>query len=537
VDIVLNSLAGEFIAKSVSVLAPGGRFLELGKRSILSKEQFAALRPDCEYYAYDLGEEALADASLLPGMFEELFAAFAKQELRPLPLTTFSNEQIVDAFRFMAQAKHIGKIVVTKPDPSPATRALPANLRLRDDATYLITGGLSGLGLETARWMVGEGARSLVLVGRHGPDPETKAVFDELTFGGVRIAIEKCDVSNEEGLNEILRRISQSMPPLRGIVHAAGVLDDGVIEQQTWTRFEGVMAPKVRGAWNLHRLTLSIDLDFFVLFSAAAALLGSAGQGNYAAANAFMDALAHHRRSKGLPGLSINWGAWAGTGMVTRLAAKHAQRWMDRGLRSIRLPEGMAKFGEMLVSSRAQIVALPLDWSRVFAGAASGRCPSLLYELIKISGTATATGEEAPPSKEHILYRLAVEPAARRLATLEAHVQSAAARALGVTASRSLDPRRPLHELGFDSLMSVELRNALAISLNCSLPATLLFDYPTVESLVSYLAKDVLMLQIPDRPSAQGRAEPEINDLKELEEMSEAEAESVLLAELDQFKK
>ena len=177
VDIVLNSLAGEFIERSVSVLAPGGRFLELGKRGILTREQFGAARPDCEYYAYDLGEEAFADSSLLPGMFKELLAAFAKGELRPLPLTTFSNERMVDAFRFMAQAKHIGKIVVIKPHPNAAARTSPTKLRLRDDATYLITGGLGGLGLETARWMAGEGARNIVLMGRHTPNPEANAVL------------------------------------------------------------------------------------------------------------------------------------------------------------------------------------------------------------------------------------------------------------------------------------------------------------------------------------------------------------------------
>ena len=173
VDIVLNSLAGEFIAKSVSVLAPGGRFLELGKRGILTREQFGEVRPDCEYYAYDLGEEALADSSLLPGLFQDLLAAFAKGELRALPLTTFSNERVVDAFRFMAQAKHIGKIVVMKPVVDGAARTSPTSLRLRDDATYLITGGLGGLGLETARWMVREGAGQVVLMGRHPPDPKT----------------------------------------------------------------------------------------------------------------------------------------------------------------------------------------------------------------------------------------------------------------------------------------------------------------------------------------------------------------------------
>jgi acyl transferase domain-containing protein/acyl carrier protein len=535
VDIVLNSLAGEFIGKSVSVLAAGGRFLELGKRGIFSREQFAALRPDCEYRAFDLGEEALMDASLLPGMFEELTAALASGDLHKLPLTLFTNDQVVEAFRFMAQAKHIGKIVVTKYDPELQAGTSLGTNRFRDDATYLVTGGLSGLGLETARWMAREGARNLVLVGRHAPDTAISTVLQGLRHEGVRIAVEKCDVSKEGEVVTLLRGISESMPQLRGIVHAAGVLDDGVIEQQTWSRFENVMAPKVHGAWNLHRQTLSLDLDFFVLFSAAATLIGSPGQASYAAANAFMDALAHYRKSKGLPALSINWGAWAETGMTARLAAKDAQRLADRGLRRIRLFEGMTQLGQMLVSSRAQTIALPVDWSRLFAGFA-GSPPSLFLELINDSVDQVPARGETRLVEQDFLSQLAAEPAARRFAILEAHVQSAALRVLGANRDRSLDPRLPLHEIGLDSLMSVELRNALANSLKRSLPATLLFDYPTLESLVRYLAKDILMLELPDRPSQQVQAEPSIQEMQELQKMSESEAELLLLAELDQSK-
>ena len=537
VDIVLNSLAGEFIAQSVSVLAPGGYFLELGKRDILTREQFGVLRPNCEYYAYDLGDEALLDSSLLPGMFKELLAAFAKGELRPLPVTTFSNERIVDAFRFMAQAKHIGKIVVVKPASEADPRALPTMPRLREDATYLVTGGLDGLGLETARWMAGEGARNLVLMGRHAPDSKAQEILNELIQRGVRIAVEKCDVADEVELARLFDRISISMPPLRGIVHAAGLLEDGMLERQTWSRFEAVMAPKVRGTFNLHRLTLWTDLDFFVFFSAAASLIGSPGQGNYAAANAFMDGLAHHRKAKGLPALSIDWGAWAETGMAARLAKKDAERWTERGVRPIQLDEGMKRLGEMLFSSHAQIVALPVDWSKMFNGADSRQPPSLYSEVSKPLGTALSAGGEVRSQKDDFAHRLLAEPAARQLALLKAHVEAAASRALGATEAKSLDPRRPLHELGLDSLMSVELRNALATSLGRPLSTTLLFDYPTVESLTHYLAKNVLNLEFANRTSAEETDAPTSKDLEELQAMSESEAESLLLAELDQLKK
>jgi acyl transferase domain-containing protein/acyl carrier protein len=536
VDIVLNSLAGEFITKSVSVLAPGGRFLELGKRGILTTEQFAEARPDCVYNAYDLGEEALRDPSLLSGMFRELLAALANGELRPLPLTTFSNTGIIDAFRFMAQAKHIGKIVVTKPGLEVVGGSSPTQFRLRDDATYLVTGGLGGLGLETARWMVREGARNIVLMGRRPPDPEAKAVVNELTEYGARIAIEKCDVSDEAELHETLNRILRSMPPLRGVIHAAGVLDDGMLEEQTWSRFAQVMAPKVLGAWNLHRLTRSSELDFFVLFSSVAVVIGSLGQGNYSAANAFMDGLAHHRKAKGMPALSIDWGVWAEAGMAARLADKNAERWTGLGFRPIRLDEGMAKLGEMLVNPRAQIVAAPIDWSRMSTSTFSNRSSSFFAEVIQSAGKAVS-GSANAAEEDNFVRRLSSQPAWRRLAILKAHVESAASRALGTTGRASLDPQRPLHELGLDSLMSVELRNALATSLGRSLPTTLLFDYPTVELLTHYLAKNVLNLELTDRTISESPVTPDNKDLEELREMSESEAESLLLAELAQLKK
>jgi acyl transferase domain-containing protein/NADPH:quinone reductase-like Zn-dependent oxidoreductase/NAD(P)-dependent dehydrogenase (short-subunit alcohol dehydrogenase family)/acyl carrier protein len=537
VDIVLNSLAGEFIAKSASVLAPGGCFLELGKRDILTREQFGAVRPDCKYYAYDLGDEASLDSSLLPGMFKDLLAAFAKGELNPLPATTFTNEQIVDAFRFMAQAKHIGKIVVIKAAPEADLGTLPTKPRLREDATYLVTGGLGGLGLETACWMAGAGARNLVLMGRHAPDTKAKEVLNELIQRGVRIVVEKCDVSDEVELARLFDRMATSMPPLRGIVHAAGLLDDASLERQTWPRFEAVMAPKVRGTWNLHRLTLSSELDFFVLFAAAATLIGSPGQGNYAAANAFMDGLAHHRKAKGLPALSIDWGAWAETGMAARLAKEHAERWTDRGVRPIRLDEGMTKLGEMLFGSHVQIVAFPVDWSKMFDGTDSRGTPSLYSEVSKPLSTGISTDGQARPDRDDFAHRLLAEPAARQLALLKAHVESAASRALGATEAKSLDPRRPLHELGLDSLMSVELRNALATSLGRPLSATLLFDYPTVESLTQYLASNVLKLEFANGVLAEENDASTDKDLEALQAMSETEAESLLLAELNQLKK
>jgi acyl transferase domain-containing protein len=437
-----------------------------------------------------------------------------------------SNEGEI-AFRHKAPLTP--RLVVSNPAPQGSSSALPKMLPLRSDGSYLVTGGFGGLGLETARWMAQQGARNLILMGRREPGPDAKAVLDDLARHGVKIAIENGDVSDEAQLIGIISRIAKSMPPLRGIIHAAGVLDDGVLLQQTWPRFERVMAPKVQGAWNLHRLTLSHDLDFFVLFSAAAAVIGSPGQGNYAAANAFMDALAHQRKAMGVPALSINWGPWSGVGMAARLDTKDSERWRNRGMRPIALDRGMRALGEMLGVSRAQVVAMPVDWSRFLASSSLGQSSAFFAEVSPESQKAA----DSSPLAGDLVARLSAEPPVRRLAVLEELVESAASRALGIVNGKPLDPRRPLHEMGLDSLMSVELRNALAAPLRRTLPSTLLFDYPTIESLAWHLAKDVLNLEL-----AAGRETPDAaaaasSDWKDLDALTESEAEALLLAELD----
>ena len=421
------------------------------------------------------------------------------------------------------------RLVVTHPAPKATSGSTPKRLPLRGDASYLVTGGFGALGLETARWMAQEGARKLILIGRREPSPAANTMLDEWARHGVKIAIEKCDVADEAQLTGLFNRIAESMPPLRGIIHAAGVLDDGVLLQQTWPRFESVMAPKVQGAWNLHRLTSSLELDFFVLFSAAAATIGSPGQSNYAAANAFMDALAHQRKAMGLPALSINWGPWADVGMAARLETQGSQQWRHRGLRPIALERGMKALGEMMGVSEAQVVAMPVDWSRLLASSGVGQSSAFFTE---VSGDSQKVADSARLAGD-LVARLSAEPPVRRLAVLHAHVESVASRALGMANGKPLDPRRPLHELGLDSLMSVELRNALAASLGRTLPPTLLFDYPTIESLALYLANDVLNLELAAGAETPDAAAAANIDWKELEKLSESEAEALLLAELD----
>jgi acyl transferase domain-containing protein/NADPH:quinone reductase-like Zn-dependent oxidoreductase/short-subunit dehydrogenase len=519
VDIVLNSLAGEFIPRSVAVLAPGGRFLEIGKRDILTGAEFTALRPDCRYHAYDLGEAAAADRTLLPHLYSQLLPKFARGELCATPVTAFPHDHVVEAFQQMAAGKHIGKLVVT----------MPARELLRADATYLITGGLGALGLGAARWLVRGGARHVVLLGRHAPSNAASQVIAELTDCGAQISIEMCDVSDEPALAALMRKLASAMPPLRGIVHAAGVLDDGVLEQQTWERFESVMAAKVRGGWLLHNLSASSELDFFVLFSAFAAIAGPIGQGNYAAANTFLDALAHHRRARGLPAVSVNWGPWAEGGMVAALSARNRERLESRGLRAMAVDEGFRILERILQHGSAQVLAASVDWQSYVAELSAEHVPGILRQVVGERRTLTAAPAGAAADVD-LAAHLAALPAIERLPYIVALVEKQAARALRLPPGKALNPQRPLHDMGLDSLVSVELRNALAAAIGRPLSATLLFDYPTIDTLAGYLATQVLQIQTSTGPAATtGRSE----HIEAVRNLSDEEAEAALLRELD----
>ncbi|NJN88524.1 MAG: SDR family NAD(P)-dependent oxidoreductase, partial [Leptolyngbyaceae cyanobacterium SL_7_1] len=328
VDIVLNSLSGDFIPQSLSLLAKGGRFVELGKREIWTEEQIHVVRPDVDYAAFDLLEMATAP-TLIPALLQQVMAIVERGEVRPLPYHEFPVEQVAIGFRFMAQAKHIGKVVITLPHPTP----------LRSDASYWITGGLGALGLTVAEELVRQGARHLVLLGRHPASPTAQQAIAQLHQTGATVTVVQADVA-ETGAIEQLIHSQPGHAPLRGIIHCAGVLQDSTLASLTWQDFQAVLAAKLQGTWNLHWTTRSLPLDFFVCFSSAAAILDTPGQGNYAAANAAMDAIMQHRHALGLAGTTINWGLWD-RGMATALEERQRQRLIERGMTPIAPRQGM----------------------------------------------------------------------------------------------------------------------------------------------------------------------------------------------------
>ena len=518
VDVVLNSLAGEFVGKSVSVLRRGGRFLEIGKAGIWTPEQMASARPDVEYFPIYFRPD---DHALIQEMLGTLMEGFASGALRPLRHQVFPIADATDAFRFMAQAKHIGKIVLRLGElPQTGGTGLAA------DASYLITGGLGALGLSVARWMVGAGARHVALLARHEPAPEIAATIDALRQTGADVVCLQGDVSREDDVVRVLAEIEVRMPPVRGIVHAAGVLDDGLLLQQTWPRFETVLAPKVAGAWNLHRRTAGLDLDFFVMFSSMVALFGGSGQSNYAAANGFLDGLAAHRRASGLPALSIAWGPWAGEGMAARVSDRDRQRWREQGYGSIAPEDGVAVLEQLLRhAAPPRVAVLPIDWPALFRQFAAGSEPPILADLAK---GYVKRPKAAAAARRRLVQEIGAVAPGRRRALVGSFLREEALKVLGLDAATDIDPRQPLSEFGLDSLMAVELRNAIAAALERTLPATLLFKHPTLEALGGF----VMDLIAADAPAAKTAEAPAADGAAALAPLTDEETRQLLSEEL-----
>jgi acyl transferase domain-containing protein/NADPH:quinone reductase-like Zn-dependent oxidoreductase/acyl carrier protein len=537
VDVVLNSLAGEMIPSSLGVLKSGGSFFEIGKRGIWDERQVAEFKSEIYYFPFDLSEVAKNDPSLLKRMLSELMDDFKAGALNPVQRSIFGREEVVEAFRTMARAKHIGKIVVLFSGKAPShIQAGPHPIRV--DGTYLITGGCGGLGLKTAQWLVERGARHIALVGRRGAAPSVENSIERMKQAGAQVAVFQADVGVRQQIADVLDAVGDNMPPVRGIFHAAGVLDDGMLLNLDWPRFAKVMSPKVDGAWNLHMLTQNIALDFFVMFSSVASILGWPGQGNYAAANAFLDALAYYRTAKGCRTLSINWGPWAESGMAAEIGRSYRQRFSDRGLCIIDPEDGFAALEKMLRMPAPQIIAARLDWEKFARQFARSSIRAFFSDVIAYH-PAPDRPPPAPIGKSDLLRKLAETPLAQRKELLAEHLERQALLVLGIPGGRRIDHRQPLNELGLDSLMAVELRNALSTIVGQKLHATLLFDYPTVEALVDYIFNEVLSIgsdrDVPIGNPVEEGARPDNTD--DLEKLSDAEAEALLLEELKNIRK
>lgn len=375
-------------------------------------------------------------------------------------------------------------------------------LPIQADATYLVTGGLGGLGLAVARWLVDRGARSLVLTSRRGPTSESEKALADLRQRGAAVTTPSVDVADHGQMSELIDTIDSTMPPLRGLFHLAGVLEDGIILHQNRERLSKVLQPKVQGAWNLHTLTADRQLDVFALFSSAASLLGSPGQSNYAAANAFLDALASYRRARGLQAVSINWGPWAEVGMAARDSRE--AKLAGAGMSSIGVEDGLAILGRALTAGVTQLGVIPVDpraWKRF---APNGQAPYYLSALAGESDETTSAAPAAPVTSALDRAALLAVSTDEWPAILEHQLRAQTARVLKL-AVESLDVEQPLNNVGIDSLMAIELKNRIEADLGATVPMVKFLEGPSVRDLAGYLSEQLIPALAPRRAAAAKR--------------------------------
>ncbi|KNB50932.1 type I polyketide synthase [Streptomyces caatingaensis] len=488
-DVVLDSLTGEFVDASLRLLPHGGRFVEMGKVDVRDADDVAGWYPGVEYWTFDLSE---AGPQVTGQVLTEAVELVDTAGLRPLPVTTWDVRRAPEAFRHLAQAQHVGKVVLTM----PAGAADPSG-------TVLVTGGTGTLGGLLARHLVAEhGVRRLLLTSRRGPDApgadELRAELEEL---GAEVTVAACDAADREALAALLAAVPDAHP-LTGVVHTAGVLDDGVLESLDEERIGTVFRPKADAAWNLHELTreLAPDLRHFVMFSGAAGIFGGPGQGNYAAANVFLDALAHHRRALGLPATSLAWGLWGqSSGMTGQMDEADVLRMRRSGVRPLASDTGLALYDLAAALDEPLLVPVRLDLAAFRRVPSADLVPPLLRGLVR--GPSRRALEAGAQAAEGFQQTLAATPEAERERVLLTFVRTQAAAVLGHAGADAVEGGRAFNEIGFDSLTAVELRNRLNAATGLRLPATLVFDYPTPAALAAHLRQE-LVPQEPADPSA-----------------------------------
>jgi polyketide synthase 12 len=471
-DVVLNSLAGEFVDASLELLPRGGRFIEMGKTDIREADRVAAEHPGVAYRAFDLLE---ARPERLGEMLDEISALFEAGGLRHSPITSWDLRRAPGAFRHLREGKNVGKIVLEIPRSIDPGR------------TVLITGGSGGLGSLVARHLVEEhGARQLLLASRSGEKARgAKELRAELREMGAEARIAACDISDREQIGALIDSIPAEHP-LGAIIHAAGAIEDATIEALSAESLESAFAPKVDGAWHLHELSEGMDLSAFVTFSSAAGVLGSPGQGNYAAANAYLDALAQRRRAEGLPATSIAWGLWQReSAMTAHLGEGDLARMRRSGVAALTDRQGLDLFEQALRGGHAATLALGIDRAGLRAQAAAGALPAILSNLVRAPARRRSS---AGPS---LAKMLASTPEAGREALVLGLVRAEVATVLGHGSPEAIEPTKAFKEMGFDSLAAVELRNRLQAATGLRLGATAVFDHPSSAALAGLLAESI----------------------------------------------
>jgi NADPH:quinone reductase-like Zn-dependent oxidoreductase/acyl carrier protein len=482
VDVVLNSLSGEFLTRSLDLLKPLGRFVEIGKKDIFANEalHMQAFRTAVSFHTVDVARVIVTRPTWIRERLAKVLKDFAEGNYKPLPHVSFPSSRIVDAFRLMAQGRHVGKIVITfeasaRPQSIRAAQAEP----IRSNATYVITGGLTGFGWATAEWIVGQGGRALALVSRTAsPSPDVAATLEEWRRQGVEVRVVRCDVADPASVHALFKSIAEDLPPVRGVFHSAMVLHDELLATAGRDAFAQVLAPKVQGAWNLHRETEPLHLEHFVLYTSCATLLGSPRQANYVAANRFVEAVAALRRSRGLPAMAIGWGPLADFGVVSRQVA--LARYLENvGLTGLPRDTVFAWLKFLLRREVGSAFVLQADWVRYGEANPTARS-SDRYAALMAPRQQSDSADELP-------RHLAAAAPSERLAIVTEHLRRMIAAVLGATGT-AIDADTPLANLGLDSLMAFELKVKIEGELGAALPLDRLAAGDSLNQIAGLLA-------------------------------------------------
>ncbi|WP_433684725.1 SDR family NAD(P)-dependent oxidoreductase [Nocardia sp. CA-119907] len=474
VDVAVNTITSELVGRAPQLLTASGRFIDIVDIAQWRGEPVPAGVDHREFRGVDT-----VPPHRLGEILREIAALFDRGELVAPPCEVHDLRASEAAFRMLEQRRNQGRIVLR--------HSASRHAEVSANGTYLITGGFGGLGTAAARWLIDRGARTLVLVGRREPDADARRWMASMSAGAVRIEARRADIGDRQAVATLLADLTASaLPPLRGVIHCAGVLDDSVATEQSWSRFETVLRPKYRAAQHLDELTRGQTLDLFVLYSSVAGVLGTPGQANYAAANAALDALAWRRRADGLPALSIAWGPFSDVGMAAGRPEVTA-RLTRRGLPPLREPDAAAALDHLTGQDIAGVGVFDFAADRWFAGRAT-TAPSALPPDMKSGSTRRTATHSTGDLRE-----------------AEKLVQRVAMRVLD--RDTELDPEQPLHDTGVDSLTGMELRAALSKEIGAPLPASLVFDYPTVRDIARLLGDKGLSATETDAAPTTGAVE------------------------------
>lgn len=533
VDVVLNCLAGEAIPANLSIMKPFGRFLELGKRDFYANSKIG-LRPfrnNISYFGIDADQLIVKNPLLSKKLFKEMFHLFDQGVLFPLPYKEFSADNIHDAFRYMQQSRHIGKIIVNFTEPPLANFASVKNdktLTLNANATYLVTGGLNGFGFRTAQWLVEKGARHLVLLSRSGvPSDTIQSDIAELVNQGVEVQVKALDITDKAALDHLLLEIAEKMPPLKGIFHAAAVYEDAIITNLTSEKMHQVLAPKLLGAWHLHQATLtqSLSLDYFVVYSSVATLLGNPGQANYVAANAFLENLVRMRCAMNMAGFFVAWGPIDDVGYLARNAEIKQSLTAKMGMPVLTSSQALAALEPLLMEKSIHgVVISDLNTKTLKRLTAAG---STKFELLfsHHDDSDMQHDEMQMDIRQQIADGTLTEGAVVDMLTHEI------GKILCMTPEK-IDIHESLLNMGMDSLMGVELANAIEQSFGVSIPILALSQDPTIDKLAKRLFSQLAKAE----PIAESNKDLEVQAILKIserhgEQLTEEEIASLLKAD------